>query len=87
VTQVVIVIVGMMALRDQRENRGMDKKMGIITIMTMGREMRKVGRGKGGRGVRMHTRRCLSIRVGVQRIKDRTLCMSQERVAMFDIFV
>jgi hypothetical protein len=71
VTPVVIVIVGMMGLRGRPGNRAQGMDMVIITIMIMERGKVKVEREREERGVRMLTKKYLSRRAGVQRIRDR----------------
>ena len=75
VTRAVIAIVGMTELRGRRGNRHII--MIILTIMIMGRGigMGMVEKGRGGQGVRMRMRRCLSIRAGVERIRDKASWM------------
>jgi hypothetical protein len=72
VIRVVIVIVETMGLHGRRGNKvmgmGMGMGMEMVTTMVMGRE---VGRERVERGARMRMRRCLSLRAGVQRVKDK----------------
>jgi hypothetical protein len=73
VTPVVIAIVGMMGQRGRPENRAQCVDMDIIAITTMGRGKVKVEREreKEERGARMLTKKYLSRRAGVRRIRDR----------------
>jgi hypothetical protein len=68
------VIVAMMELRDRQVEGEKDTAMGtIITIITiMGKAME---REREGRGVRMHTRRCPSLRTEAPRTRDKKLIL------------
>lgn len=72
------VIVAMMELRDRQVEGEKDAAMG--TIMTITTIMEKaIGREREERGVRMHTKRCLSLRTEAPRIRDKKLSSTAMR--------
>ena len=72
IPMIVTAIAAMMALRDRRG--GKDADIIMITITIKGVEMvkgRVVERGREECGVRMHMKKCLRIKMGVQRERHR----------------